>query len=94
MNFEDIFNEMFQEFNSFFNNHLQNHSGFSCMKCHGPVAPLTGGVCESCQLDEINMELGSIVQQLYGSDDALKSDIAMLALGGPPKGYNPFHCLN
>ncbi|MBO68950.1 MAG: hypothetical protein CL398_11655 [Acidiferrobacteraceae bacterium] len=94
MNFDDLFKELFQEFDQFLKGQMHQHSGFSCLKCEGPVAPLTGGICEACQFDEINMQLGEIVESTYGSSEAIRDDMAMMALGGAPTGYNPFHCLN
>ncbi len=93
MSLEDLFNQMFEEFNNFINNDMQKPAGFSCDKCAGPVAPFTGGVCEGCKLDELNLELASIIQEAYGNEKAIMDDIAMYAMGIPAD-YNPFYCLN
>ena len=93
MSLEDLFNQMFEEFNNFINNDMQKPAGFSCDKCAGPVAPLTGGVCEECKFDELNLELASIIQEAYGNEEAIMDDIAMYAMGIPAD-YNPFYCLN
>ncbi len=91
MSLEDLFNQMFEDFNNFFK--PQENAGFSCEKCMGPVAPFTGGVCEGCKLDELNLELASMIQEAYGNEKAIMDDIAMYAMGIPAD-YNPFYCLN
>ena len=93
MSLEDLFNQMFEEFGELFNNDTQKNAGFSCDKCAGPVAPLTGGICEVCKFDELNLELGLIVQKAYGNKKSMRDDILMLSMGIPTD-YNPFYCLN
>ena len=93
MSLDDLFNQMFEEFSDFCSNDMQKPAGFSCDKCAGPVAPLTGGICESCKLDELNLELGLMVQKAYGSQKAMRDDIFMFTVGIPAD-YNPFYCLN
>ena len=86
-------------FDSFFGDFLKMY-GFDdafppfdhCVKCKAHVPP-PGGLCESCNLNELNKQLGAIVSEIYGSAKDNRDDMAMHALGIPAD-YNPYHCNN
>jgi hypothetical protein len=63
-----------------------------CAKCKAHVLS-PGGLCESCNLDELNKQLGAIVQEVYGSAKNSFDDMAMYAMGIPDD-YNPYRCYN
>tara|TARA_Y100000310_G_scaffold174771_1_gene174904 strand:- start:151 stop:435 length:285 start_codon:yes stop_codon:yes gene_type:complete len=94
MNLNDLFKEFFDDLNGFFGDSIEGaHGGFSCSDCGGPVAPLTGGFCEGCKMDELNKQLGAIVNKIYGSEKDNRDEMAMFAMG-IPSDYNPYHCNN
>ena len=94
MNLNDLFKDFFDDLHGSFGENIEGApGGFSCSTCGGPVAPLTGGVCEGCKMDELNKQLGAIVENVYGSAKNARDDMAMYAMGIPDD-YNPHHCYN
>jgi hypothetical protein len=89
MNLDDLFKDFFDNLHGFFDESIEGaHGGFTCSNCGGPVAPLTGGVCGSCKMDELNKQLGTVVEDVYGSAKDARDDMAMYAMG-IPSDYNP-----